>query len=115
MESSDMTPVSRTRFSRATRSPLKFDADFDTLPMIDYQKNSIRAENIDKRFLENGVPLKNSCGNKNRCKTCNKVSTAFLQKQFYCLYRKSGFHLSVWVILKVLGFGSDRNGRSQEK
>lgn len=69
-----MTPaVSRTRFSRATRSPLKYDVEFDALPMMEYQ-NSIGVENIDERFTDKGVSLKHSFGNKNRCKTCNKVS-----------------------------------------
>lgn len=64
----DVIPVSRTRFNRATRSPLKCEVEFDALPITDYQQNDIREENADV------IPL-NSFGNKNRCKTCNKVST----------------------------------------
>lgn len=76
-DSLDVTPLSRTRFSRATRSPLKYDVEFDSLPIINCPSNSLREDNIDNSFTEKGTSMKNSFGNKNRCKTCNKVSLFF--------------------------------------
>lgn len=75
-ESLDVPPVSRTRFSRATRSPLKYE--LDTLPINDCDSNGLREDNIDKSFTETGASMKNSFGNKHRCKTCNKVSISLV-------------------------------------
>ncbi|KAJ6638970.1 hypothetical protein Bhyg_11708 [Pseudolycoriella hygida] len=73
LESLHETPISRTRFSRATRSPIKCDVDFDNFPIMHFQPNSIILENIDLMLPQKSAPSKNSFGNKNRCKTCNKV------------------------------------------
>lgn len=86
----DVIPVPRTRFSRAMRSPLKYDVEFDTVPMTDNQQNSIREENADGRFMEKLMPIKNSFSDKNRCKTCNKVSTT-----------------SIYSLCCVISFASD--------
>lgn len=74
VESSDMMPISRTRFSRALRSPLKFDANIDGLPVVECQQNIISEENFGQTFPEKGTGVKSSIGDKNRCRTCKKVS-----------------------------------------
>ncbi len=77
LNSLGVTPVSRTRFSRATqrspRSSLKYDMEFDALPMMDCQQDNVGDETIENGFTAKGAALKNSFGNKNRCGTCNKV------------------------------------------
>ncbi|XP_037025831.1 uncharacterized protein LOC119067138 isoform X2 [Bradysia coprophila] len=61
LENVEVIPVSRTRFSRATRSPLKNNA----LPIVYCPENRIPEGKV--------TGTKNGLGDKNRCRTCHKV------------------------------------------
>ncbi|KAG4075813.1 hypothetical protein HA402_003639 [Bradysia odoriphaga] len=73
VENVEVIPVSRTRFSRATRSPLKNNVQFSALPIVYCPEKRIPEGNIDNRFAEKVTGTKNGLGDKNRCRTCHKV------------------------------------------
>lgn len=77
VENLEVMPVPRTRFSRATRSPLKSNnVQFSTLPIVYCPEKSIPEGSVDDRFAEKVTGTKNGPGDKNRCRTCHKVSNA---------------------------------------
>lgn len=75
VEPMEDTPICRTRFSRATRSPLQHDSEqLDKITVVTSQQQNADEVNEFETDTDKVVTSKNANRDRNRCKTCKKVS-----------------------------------------